>query len=115
MVCACGAPVEVFGAVVVEAEGAWVFEGAWVLAVSGAFCAAGAEVVGVWVCVAAGAVVVEFGDCANAAVAKTRPTAVVMRKRVFIWCSSSCDLQKIAGAGILFLGNLWQRRSSNAL
>ena len=52
---------------------------------SGAFWAAGAEVAGVWVCwVCLGAFVVEFGDCANAAVAKTMPTAVVMRKRVFI-------------------------------
>jgi hypothetical protein len=42
------------------------------------------EEAGVWVCDVVGAVVVELGDCANAAVANTRPTAVLIRKRVFI-------------------------------
>ena len=68
--------------VVVEAEGTWV------VVVSGAFCAAGAELVGVWVCDVVGVVAVELGDCANAAVAKTRPMAVLIKKRVFISSSS---------------------------
>jgi hypothetical protein len=54
VVCACGDAVDALGAVVVEADGVWVF-------VSGAFCVAGAEVVGV-VCDVVGAVVVELGD-----------------------------------------------------
>ena len=77
--CACAVP----GVAVVEAEGAGV------VVVSGVFWVAGpvwaVELVGVWVGDAAGAVLVP-GDCANAAVAKTRPTAVLMRKRVFMAC-----------------------------
>ena len=70
-VCACREFVEVLGLIVVEADGVWV------VVVSGAFCVVvEADVLGV--------VVVEFGDCANAAVANTRPTAVLIRKRVFM-------------------------------
>jgi hypothetical protein len=59
-------------------------DGVWVVVVSGDFWVAGAEVVGVCVCCVDGVVVVELGDWANAAVANTRPTAVLIRKRVFI-------------------------------
>jgi hypothetical protein len=73
VVCACGEPVEVLGDEDGgEADG---------VVVSGDFWVVGAEVVG-GVCSVAGEVVVEFGDWANAAVAKTRPTAVLIRKRV---------------------------------
>jgi hypothetical protein len=86
VVCARGDVVDALGAVVVETDGVWIV-------VSGAFWVAGAEVVGVWVCDVVGAVVVELGDWANAAVAKTRPTAVLIRKRVFILGSSVRFLQ----------------------
>jgi hypothetical protein len=72
VVCACEPPVDE-GAVVLEE-----FAGVCRLDVSGAFWLAGAVVDGVWVCAS-------FGDCANAAVAKAKPTAVVKRRRVFIW------------------------------
>ena len=84
VVCACGGAVDAPGAVVVEADGVWVVAG------SGTFCVAGAAVVGVWVCDVVGAVGVELGDWANAAVAKTRPTDVLIRKRVFISGYSGC-------------------------
>lgn len=83
VVCACGEDVEVLGEVVVEADGVEA-DGVWVVVVSGDFWVAGDEVVGVWVCWVVGAGVVELGDWANAAVANTRPTAVLIRKRVFI-------------------------------
>ena len=68
-VCAC----ERLSGVVLEE-----FEGACLVVVSGDFCVAGAVVDGGWVCASR-------GDCAKAAVAKTRPIAVVKRRRVFIW------------------------------
>jgi hypothetical protein len=84
------------GAVVVEAEGAGV------VVVSGAFWVVGTEVVVVGVCDVVGAVVVELGDCANAAVAKTRPTAVLMRKRVFISGFSCLGLHGTSGGASWF-------------
>jgi len=90
------------GAVVVEAEGAGV------VVVSGAFGVVGTEVVVVGVCDVVGAVVVEFGDCANAAVAKTIPTAVLMRKRVFI-SGFSCwvCMERVEGL-VVPIRNKWQ-------
>ena len=76
--CAWGALVDVLGLVVVEADGDCV-----VVVVSGVFWVV-VEVVGAWVCDVLGVVVLEFGDCANAAVANSRPTAVPIIKRVFM-------------------------------
>lgn len=93
------------GAVEVGAEGAWL-----PVVVSGAFGVVGAGVVeaggaGVWVCVV-GLVVVQFGACANAAVAKTTATVVLMRKRVFISGSSGCDLQESQRNAAIVPGNM---------
>lgn len=79
---------DVLGAVALDADGAGV------VVVSGAFWVAGTEVVGVCDGEEVGVVVVELGDCANAAVAKTRPTAVLIRKRVFILSCSLCGLHE---------------------
>jgi hypothetical protein len=57
-------------------------DGDWVLAALGVWVA-GDEVLGVCVCCVVGEVV-ELGDWANAAVAHTRPSAVPIRKRVFM-------------------------------
>jgi hypothetical protein len=58
-------------------------DGDWAVAALGDFWVAGDEVLGVCVCCAVEGVV-ELGDCANAAVAHTRPSAVLIRKRVFM-------------------------------
>lgn len=74
------------GLVAVEADGVWV------VVVSGAFWVAVDEVVGD--CDVVGAVVGELGDWANAEVANTRPTAVLIKKRVFILCPPGCGPPK---------------------
>ena len=64
-----------------------------VVVVSGA-CWVVVDGLGDCVCEVPGALVVEFGVCANAAVANTRPTAVVIKKRVFMYSFSGCGLQE---------------------
>ena len=61
-----------------------------VVVVSGA-CWVVVDGLGDCVCEVPGALVVEFGVCANAAVANTRPTAVVIKKNV-----SSCTVSPVA-------------------